>query len=360
MNPREFFIEDRLEKFRLTVSCNLGESGLRNFTVGEIFDKINLPIDIMRGISLADSPNRGREDLRTEIASLYNNVSPDQVLITSGTSEALYIIFHLIIEKGDVVSYFSPAFQAIYEIPFMLGAELNPVLVKDSLDVKELFQDNVKLAILNHPHNPTGIGLQKEDIDLLKEIILNYKGYTIFDEHYRFLDYNSELGFSGALLNEKCIATGSITKCFGVTGLRIGWIVADKKLIEKARSFKDYLTHTVNPISEFIAYEIIKKRKEILTPIKYSIQQNIEIFYKAAHDLPFIQSFRKPDGGLVSIAKLKEGVLSEYYSDELLKQCDIFVLPANNFEQEGWIRIGFGETPERFKAGIERWKYLKI
>lgn len=360
MNPREFFIEDRLEKYRLNVSCNLGESGLRNFTVGDIFNKINLPIESLNNLSLADSPNRGRQDLREEIASLYENVSSEQVLITSGTSEALYILFHLLINKGDKVSYFSPAFQALYEIPIMLGARMISVEVTDCLPLNELFQKDVKLAILNHPHNPTGIGLSEQDIKKLKRILSDFSNYTLFDEHYRFLDYKSDLGFSGTLLNNKCIATGSITKCFGVTGLRIGWIIGDKNILDQARSFKDYLTHTVNPISEFLALEILKNRKEILKSIKESILKNISLFENVAEDLPFIDNFRKPDGGLVALIKLKTGISSEYYSDELMKQCDIFVLPATNFEQEGWIRIGFGETNERFKAGIERWKDLKI
>ncbi len=360
MTPRDFFIEDRLEKYRLSASCNLGESGLRNFTVKELFSKLEIQFETIKCLSLADSPNRGREDLRVEIANLYKNISLEQVLITTGTSEALYILFHLLIEKEDIVSLFTPAFQALYEIPLMLGAKIQGVEVLDFLPIKNLFANNVKLAIVNHPHNPTGIGLGTEEIEILKTSISTFSGYTLFDEHYRFLDYKNDLSFSGAGLNNKCFATGSITKCFGVTGLRIGWLIGDKATIEKARSFKDYLTHTVNPISEFLALEILRKRKELISPIKSNILQNIKTLADNVLLLPGIESLRIPDGGLVSFAKLKEGILSEHYADLLLEQCDIFVLPGINFEREGFIRIGFGETPERFKAGIERWKNLKI
>ena len=107
MNPREFFIEDRLEKNRLIVSCNLGESGLRNFTVKEVMDNLDLPLTELSNISLADSPNQGRLDLRVEISKLYENISTDEVLITTGTSESLFLLFHLLIEKGDIVSLFT-------------------------------------------------------------------------------------------------------------------------------------------------------------------------------------------------------------------------------------------------------------
>ncbi len=356
MIPREFLIEDRLEKYRLNVSCNLGESGLRNFTLGEILNQLEIPFDKITQISLADSPNNGREDLRTEIANLYENISPEQVLITTGTSEALFILFQLLLEKGDVVSLFTPAFQALYEIPIQLGSNIQEIEVNYSLSVQKLFSGNTKLTIINHPHNPTGIGLGNSEIEILKNLISNFRGYTLFDEHYRFLDYKNELSFSGAGLNERVFATGSITKCFGVTGLRIGWLVGDVKTINKARSFKDYLTHTVNPISEFLALEILRNRKKIIDPIKKSILENIDFFSANTPYLPGIESFRKPDGGLVCFVKLLNGILSEHYADKLLESCDIFVLPAVNFEREGFIRIGFGETPERFKAGIERWK----
>ena len=360
MNPREFFIEDRLEKNRLIVSCNLGESGLRNFTVKEVMDNLDLPLTELSNISLADSPNQGRLDLRVEISKLYENISTDEVLITTGTSESLFLLFHSLIEKGDIVSLFTPAFQALYEIPSMLGAEVLQVEVNDYFPIQDLFSIGTKLVILNHPHNPTGVGLSQIDIIRLKEIISSFKGYTLFDEHYRFLDYKNELSFSGAGLNGRVFATGSITKCFGVTGLRIGWIVGEKSMLQKMRSFKDYLTHTVNPISEFLALEILKQRKKLLKPIKDSILKNIKTLADNVSLLPGIESFRKPDGGLVANLILANGINSEKYADELLKQCDIFVLPASNFEREGFIRVGFGETNERFQAGIERWKHLRL
>ena len=360
MIPRDFFIEERLEKYRLSVSCNLGESGLRNFTLGEILNQLKISNEELGKISLADSPNNGREDLRIEIANLYENISPDQVLITTGTSEALYVLFHLLLEKGDIVSLFTPAFQALYEIPIQLGTKVKEVEVRNFLPIQDLFSQDVKLAILNHPHNRTGIGIKEDEIKTLKDSITSFSGYTLFDEHYRFLDYHNDLSFSGAGLNGKTFATGSITKCFGVTGLRIGWLIGDKDILSKARSFKDYLTHTVNPISEFLALELLRNRKEFVTPIKKAIQECIHYFSENVKHLPGLDSFRPPDGGLVSFVKLKEGILSEKYADELLIQCDIFVLPGANFEREGFIRIGFGETPERFKAGIERWRHLKI
>ncbi|RHX93470.1 aspartate aminotransferase [Leptospira yasudae] len=371
MQPGEFWIEERLEKYRKTAPCNLGESGVRNRTFGELLSALELSPDVLNSISLEDAPNRGDLTLREEIAKLYAGLHADRILVTTGTGEALYILFHLLCKKGSVVSYLDPAFQALYEIPKMIGAVLEPVSLLETMDqnpdsslpefcVWELFARGKNLVIFNHPHNPSGLSLRAAEIERLREFASEHKGWILFDEHYRFLDFQNDLSWTGAGLNERTVSTGSITKCFGVMGLRIGWMTGPVELIERARSFKDYLTHTVSPISEFLTLQILKNRERLISPIKTSILQNIQNFESVWRGLPGLESFVPPGGGVVSFVKLKKGIDSSKYADALISQCGVFVLPGRDFECEGWIRIGFGETNERFQAGIDRWKELKL
>jgi aspartate/methionine/tyrosine aminotransferase len=353
VQPREFFIEDRLEKYRTNSFCNLGESGLSNYTLGEILDQLSISPSELSKIPLDDSPNQGSEELRNEIAKLYGQeVSSSNVLVTTGTSEALYIYFHLLLKKNDQVSLLWPAFQALYEIPMMLGTKIRRV----ETGFKDLFDSSNRLAIINHPHNPSGTNLLASDWELIESFCKNNNSLEfLFDEHYRFLDFATDMTRSGALLRANCSATGSITKCFGVVGLKIGWLIAREDLIQKARSFKDYLTHTVNPISEFLACKILQNRQTIIAPIKERIQDNIHYFQSKLSSLKSIEHFLAPDSGLVSFPKLKGGILSEEYADRLYDNTGVFVLPGINFETEGYIRIGFGEVTERFREGINRW-----
>ncbi|WP_061234107.1 pyridoxal phosphate-dependent aminotransferase [Leptospira interrogans] len=368
MEPSEFWIEERLEKYRKIAPCNLGESGIRNVTLGELLSNLNLSIDVLNSISLEDSPNRGDFTLRSEIAKLYPGLDADRVLVTTGTGEALYILFHILCKKYSVVSYFSPAFQALYEIPKMIGAKLEPVSLLKNLEknsildssVFELFEKGKDLVIFNHPQNPSGLSLDLNSIETIRKMAHLHKGWILFDEHYRFLDFQNDLGWTGAGLTEHTVSTGSITKCFGVMGLRIGWMTGPKELIEKARSFKDYITHTVSPISEFLTLQILQNRTHLVNPIKTSILNNIRFFESIWKQLPGLECFTRPGGGVVSFVKLKKGIFSSRYADLLLDQCGVFVLPGCDFECEGWIRIGFGETNERFQAGIERWKSLSL
>ena len=367
--PREFFIEERLEKYRLEAECNLGESGIRNVTMGELLHSLDLDGRELEKISLADAPNQGGYELRRAIADLYDNISPEEVLVTTGTGEALYLFFHLVKNspKGDSnpvegghacllrANLLWPAFQALYEIPATLGFDIRKVNALDGLSPDKLFEGSPDLVIVNHPHNPTGRGLDADRQTQLKKIVPGFDGYVLFDEHYRFLDYKNDLTFSGAGLSPKTFATGSVTKCFGITGLRIGWLVGDPQFLGRARSFKDYLTHTVNPVSEFLALQVFRNRKKLIAPVKKRILNNIKYFQERVADIASVAEFTPPEGGVVAFPKLRDGIKSEDYCDRLYQNCSVFALPGSNFETEGYIRIAFGETEERFCSGVDRW-----
>jgi len=355
LEPREFFIEDRLEKYRLNSFCNLGESGIKNKNLQTFFQDIDFDFREFSKITLDDSPNKGRRDLRETVASLYSNVHPDEVLITTGTSEALYIAFHLTCKKKTKVGLFMPAFQALYEIPLMLGCRIADMKTGKSLDVRSLFQSGSDILVINHPHNPTGKILSEKDIAYLKTEVPKLPGYIIFDEHYRFLHPTEDLFFSGANLSPKTLATGSVTKCFGVMGLKIGWLIGNRKFLERARSFKDYLTHTVSPVTELLTLRLLQNRKKLISPIKSNLQKNIQYLTSQVSKIHSISDFSPPMGGVVCFAKLKKDIISEKYCDDLYENTGVFVLPGKNFEEEGFIRIGFGEDPATFREGIQRW-----
>ncbi|WP_367899014.1 aminotransferase class I/II-fold pyridoxal phosphate-dependent enzyme [Leptospira sp. WS58.C1] len=369
MDLREFFIEDRLEKFRTEAPCNLGESGIRNLDLGVLSEYLDLDLKELGKLSLADSPNSGRKDLREEISKLYHHVSPDQVLVTTGTGEALFIAFHLLLQKGDTTSLFWPAFQALYEVPRSLGANLQKVDLLPRLENEKLgfgqenliklFQNSPKLIVFNHPHNPTGIIAEEDDKKELQRLTANFPNWILFDEHYRFLSEEEDLGWSGFGICENSISTGSITKCFGVMGLRIGWLIGPKDWIQKARSMKDYLTHTVSPISEFLTLKLLQNRKVLQSKIRETLRANVRTFAHAVEGkLPGVESFKEPRGGVVGFAKLQPGLDSRKFADLLYEKAGVFVLPSADFETEGYIRLGFGETEERFRLGLARWSNL--
>jgi aspartate/methionine/tyrosine aminotransferase len=314
----------------------------------------------LAAIPLHDSPNRGHRELREEVAKLYPGVDSEEVLICTGTSEALYLAFHLLLKPKSKVALLWPAFQALYEVPLMLGAEVIKVEAQSPLQANIWESVDADLFVINHPHNPTGADFKPPEVEQLTRILKSKNKPVLFDEHYRFFDRHLDIGWTGVSPKDMFYGTGSFTKCFGVTGLRIGWLIADKDFIRRARSFKDYITHTVSPISEKIALGLLQNKDTFISKIKAEVESNIRYFESHLHLLSDIQDFQAIDGGLVGWAKLKEGVSSENYADQLMEQTGVFVLPGKDFEEEGFLRIGFGESKKRFELGIQEWiKYCK-
>lgn len=346
-NLRSFFMESFLEENRFQARFNLGESGGKARTAGEILTKSSLsPAEISEkflNIKLNDSPNWGRWDLREIVASFHPGAKSENVLITTGTSEALFLLFHVL--KPKKLALAIPGFQLLYEIPQALGAEVVPLpvywneigtpFIDENQWIDILNQEKPDCILINNPHNPSGLILSDNFLEAIKNLAKKWGAYVIGDEHYRFLA--SETDTLGSTIYEDSpftFVTGSFIKCFGVPGLRIGWCVGDSKILSLMQNEKNYTTHTVSPITEWISYEVLKNTQSMLFQ---EIKQ--EWIYNKNCLNEFLQSSQhiygvKPQGGLVTSLGFKNtnSMLESMKYIELLKQNGIFVLPLSAME----------------------------
>lgn len=280
---RSFFMEDALEHGRFHAKFNAGESGGPAQSLSQIVAQIpgltsEKASRALLDMPLSDSPNHGRADLRDAIAALHPGAQRENVLVTTGTSEALFLYFYL--RTPRKVALILPGFQLLYELalvhncaiielPMVWSEKGHPEPpVDDWLDT--LNHEKPDLVLFNHPHNPSGWVPDKHFIQKLQGAVDGWGGTLLGDEHYRFLVEGSTFNHSalpdqrekaesfplGATLyrsDSQTIVTGSFIKCLGTPGLRIGWCVGPTDLISQMQNMKNYTTHTVNPYSEWVA-----------------------------------------------------------------------------------------------------------
>lgn len=272
MTPlRTFLMEEVLEAMRHTARYNLVESGSRPSTVAELLVGAGLSREVaaeaLLATSLRDSPNWGRGDLRALVAGFHPGAAPDDVLITTGTSEALLLLFRALRPRRTALVW--PAFQLLYEIPASLGSDVVrlPVrwdaggapLVDDREWAAVLERTRPDCVVLNVPHNPSGLVLEADRLDALVERALALGATVIGDEHYRWLAGDAPLGATVFRPSPRVFVTGSYIKCLGCPGLRIGWCVGGgRDVLSAMQSEKNYVTHTVNPISEWISVQLLR------------------------------------------------------------------------------------------------------
>lgn len=344
MKPlRSFFMEDFLENFRLQSEFNLGESGAYPRTTEELLIQSGLErknaCDIFLNMKLYDSPNRGRWDLRERVAQMHPGATAENVLITTGTSEALFLLFRHLNPKS--VALPMPAFQLLYEIPMALHAQIIPLPIRwdehglpfidESEWISILRKETPDCLLINNPHNPSGLVLSHCFLDQLSLLAQDLDCTVIGDEHYRFLSSKTDmLGQTIYRQNDHTFVTGSFIKCLGSPGLRIGWCIGPKSALGHMQNEKNYTTHTVNPFSEWISFEVLKNlNSPLFLEMKQDWIQNkntLESFLKSSN----IFYGTAPQGGLVT--SLGAHDFESQDVENRLRKHGIFTLPLSSME----------------------------
>lgn len=377
---RTFFMEEHLEAIRLE-RFNLSASGARSLTVSELVGGVGLTDDaIARNVldmSLRDSPNWGRDDLRDAIAALHPGATRKEVLVCTGTSEALLLLFRHVRPKK--VALVMPAFQSLYELPAALGAEIVSLPVdwddagrpKASWDawLDTLRSSRPDCIVLNNPHNPSGMVFDRAGYEAVLSFARDSGAWVIADEHYRF--HASDHALLGDTLyrpESRLFVTGSFIKSYGCTGLRIGWAVGPHEVLASLQSEKNYVTHTVNPLSEWIAYELMKT---IDTPILRTVRsewlenkkQLTALFASSKHWIG-----QAPAGGFVTCVTVR-GIRERAQLERLVRELTdrkVYMLPLDLMEANvasaatspiarGFgFRMGLGLSPSDFGEALQR------
>lgn len=376
---RSFFMEDYLEGSRFSARYNLGESGARPRTVGELLTGSGVDpqraMDTFLSTPLSDSPNWGRADLRELVAAMHPGATRDNVLITTGTSEALLLLFRQLRPRKVALAW--PAFQLLYELPMQQGAEIVRLPVRwdsrgvPSADAGEwlslLERESPDVVIINNPHNPSGLVLAPELLERVSHWVETSGATLVGDEHYRFLSSETEvLGATVYRPGARTFVTGSFIKCLGCPGLRIGWCVGDTAMLARMQNEKNYTTHTVNPITEWISYEVLKELgSPALSQAREEWRENRRIlaaFLERSEGLYGVA----PAGGLVTCIGLRGVEDSQELEAKLqaLGEAGVFVLPLSAMEHgepsathplergQGF-RLGLGMHPALFPEALE-------
>lgn len=360
MNFRRFIMEDWLASYKDSCPYNLGESGMPNITVGELLAQCGESPDSLRGIILKDNDTRGTERLRAAVAATYHGgVSADTVTVTTGTSEALFILFDLCLEKRTSVVVPFPSFQALYEVPRALGAQVRfyPLehengYIPDPDMVVHLIDDSTGAVVINSPHNPSGALMPADSAEMIIRKAEEHGALVIADEHYRYLPIDDDRPLPSLADPGGCVvATGSITKCFGVIGLRMGWIVAPEELISRVRDFRDYLTHSLSPVSDYLGALMLEHAQLFLTEAVSRLRLNRSHLEKVISGIPGLSCIL-PRGGVVAFPRYRWSLPSETFARGLIDQYGVFVLPGSSFEVENHFRINLGLQPHSFREAL--------
>ena len=360
MKIADFKLERYFARYEFSAKYLLSSSDCDGFGMKEILEQAHADeIALWENLKLGYTESEGHPLLKACIADLYQNIHPEQVLVSS-PGEANFMLMNVLLEKGDHVICMRPAYQSLYQVVKSLEVELSYWEAEagswtyNPETLEGLLQPNTKLIIVNFPHNPTGAFPSPEAWEAIVGIARKQGAYLYSDEMYRLLTHEGTQEIPAAcVLYERAISLWGMAKSFGMAGLRIGWLVCqDKEVLKKVLSFKDYLSICNSAPSEILALIGLRHKAYFLKINRAKIRKNRDHFrdFQAKHSN--LISFIPPRAGSTAFAQLKLPESSLEFSEKLVKATGIMALPAEMFEYgEKHIRVGFGR--ENFSEILE-------
>lgn len=312
-------------------------------------------IELRKQISLKVKRDYGRE---------YN---PErEITVTAGATQALYTAFSALVNKGDEVIIFEPAYDSY--LPAIIANGGIPISIKlDASDfsipwqeVEKSITKKTKCIVFNSPHNPTGAILNESDILQLERIVKNTNIFLISDEVYEHIIFDNQKHLSFAGYNEltkRSFIISSFGKTFHTTGWKMGYCCAPENLTTEFRKFHQFIVFTVNTPIQLAVAEFLKDVTNI-----YSLPH----FYQAKRDL--FSSFLKNSKFILKNCDGTYFQLLDYsrisdkndleFSEYLTKEIGVAVIPISPFYKDGsnnkLIRVCFAKRDEVLKEAAEK------
>jgi aspartate/methionine/tyrosine aminotransferase len=351
---------------------NLAESGMVDQTLGELLALDRNGDDGWRNISLINNPPTGTDRLRAAIASSYGTgVEPHEIVVTTGASEALLLILATAFRQGDNIVVPAPAFPTFVGLPPYLGYEVRRWHFRsdkgfrpDLNELVDLVDSRTSFVVVNTPHNPTGIKFLESELKDIADIAAQVGARVLIDEHYRYLTYSGvepEKSFGDRLPN--AVAVGSMIKCFGCVGLRLGWLIADSETRRQCIDLKDYVTHSLSPVSDYLGSVVLENVGELSRKYSGWVQQNLGELTDLMKGSSDVLAWQPPEGGLACFPWMSDGSTGREFAEFLVADYGVSVLPGDTLGYPRHFRLGLGLEPETFRGAmaqidraIEQWK----
>jgi aspartate/methionine/tyrosine aminotransferase len=358
---QNFDLEQYQSLYEHSVDYNLADSSVKCVTINEFLN----PDEIaqLATTSLMYPMVNGTLKLREHIAALYNSATPDTILVTVGASEANNIVCQTLLEPGDEVVVMEPGYRQVWGLAKNLGCNVKTFQLRPENDWKpdldkleSVVTANTKLIALVNPNNPTGTVLSLDERQRIINLAAKVGAWLHVDEVYAGSEHHGDITPSFWGSYDKLICTNSLSKAYGLSGLRTGWVVASKNTIEDLWRRHEYAVISAAAPSMFMAELALTEPKR-----SHLIERQRQLS-RAGRSL--LESWLKSHAELVSVRPSAATSLGfvHYHFDKLSydvaeairQQASVLVAPGSNLGAENHLRITLGYPTPYVQAALER------
>ncbi|HSS22222.1 MAG TPA: pyridoxal phosphate-dependent aminotransferase [Pyrinomonadaceae bacterium] len=338
-------------KMQSRARFNLATSGLANLTLKDL----DPALDDLE-ISVTES-GYGYSPLIQALAERFR-VDASSVVTAAGTSFANHLALAALVRPGDEILFESPGYEPLLATAAYLGADIKRVQRTFEngfeISVGELEREvsaRTRLIVLTNFHNPTGVLTSNETLRAIGELARRNHARVLVDEVYLEMLF-ADPPQTAFHLGKQFVVTGSLTKAFGLSGLRCGWILAEPELAQQMWRLNDLFAATAVHAGERLSVVALKQLGQIGGTASQRLhlhRQMLNDFLDSRDDLETI----RPACGSIMFPRVKHG-RCERLCELLREKYDTTVVPGKFFELPDHFRIGMGGDTETFTEGLSR------
>lgn len=328
---------------------NLSESGVHPLTVGELAELTGAdPLDAAR---LGYGQSNGSDPLRERIAALYPGATDANVLVTVGAAEANYLCAWRLIEPGAGAALMLPNYMQIPGLVDGFGGRGLPFHLREEdgwapdLDaLAAALRAGARFVLVTNPNNPTGRVLTEAEMDRIVALADRHGAWIVADEVYQGAEIGGATTPSFWGRSDRVLVTNSLSKAYGLPGLRVGWVVGPADVIADLWGRKDYTSITVATVSDRLAAAALEPaaRARIFARTRAIIRANLDAVSEWAAAHGDLVRHRPPDAGAISFLRYDAPIGSLALAERLRVEHDVLVVPGDHFGVDRFLRVGFG------------------
>jgi aspartate/methionine/tyrosine aminotransferase len=358
-----FIMEEMMSRWENVVEYNLSESGVYPISTRELVED---PAELERLLNLGIdySQTNGTPELRERICALYPGSTPDHLLVTTGASEANFVAMWALLEPGDELVLMLPNYMQIWGLAKSMGVTVRPFHLREERgwapDLDELasaVNERTRIVAVCNPNNPTGRILTAAEMDAIVAAAERVGAWLLSDEVYtgaeRLTDEETP-SFWGRY--DKVLVQQSLSKAYGLPGLRVGWIVTQPELRDALWRRHEYTVISPAYLSDRLAQIALEphRRAAILKRSRDYVRRGFPVLeeWMKAHGGTF--SLVPPQAAAIAFVRYHLDVNSTELVERLIREQSVLIVPGDHFGLDHHLRISFGLPQETLRAGLDR------
>jgi aspartate/methionine/tyrosine aminotransferase len=359
------FVPFELERWQSTwenrVRFNLSESGVHPLSIQELLGLAGASAMPLLEVRLGYSQSNGTDLLRERIAGLYPGVSAEQVLVTTGSSEANFVVCWRLIEAGDKVAVIVPNYLQTWGLVQNFGAQVRPIQLHEkegwepyAEEIRAAIVPGTKLVVVTNPHNPTGHVLSDAARSVILERSAEVGAWLLADEVYQGAECDGRTTPSVWGGYDKVIVVNGLSKAYGLPGLRIGWIVAPPAFTQEAWARHDYTTIGPAGASDHLAAVALdpRVREKLLERTRRILAANYPVLETWLKTFGDTFTWHPPQAGAICWVRYRHAIPAAEIVEKVRAQHSVLLVPGEHFGMPGFLRFGFGDELKHFQEAL--------